>query len=105
MQPAGFGIPAIRAMVLLQTDQVTGGAGQSTPEARHYLMQAVAHLGRQSPVLVAVGGISGTGKTVLARDLAPGIGSCPGAVHLRTDTERKQPAGKVDYAPTSRGVV
>jgi len=38
---------------------------------------------------VAVGGYSGTGKTTLARQLAPGIGAAPGAIHLRSDLERK----------------
>lgn len=93
---------AIRAMVLMQTDQVTGQAGTSTVEARQYLSQAVGYLENLSPVLVAIGGMSGTGKTVLAHDLAPGLGLCPGAVHLRTDTERKQRPGQVDYAPAAR---
>lgn len=93
---------SIRAMVLLQTDQATGRTGASTDEARQYLTQAVGYLDKAKPVLVAVGGMSGTGKTVLARDLAPDIGVCPGAVHLRTDTERKAQAKQVDYAPAAR---
>ena len=96
---------AIRAMVLLQTDQATRQTGVSTEEARLYLVQATAFLDRTTPTLIAVGGISGTGKTVLARDVAAGIGACPGAVHLRTDTERKSAAGQVEYAPSARGAV
>jgi uncharacterized protein len=96
---------AIRAMVLLQTDQATGQTGASGAEARRYLGQAVGYLEQTKPVLIAVGGLSGTGKTVLARDLAVRIGPCPGAVHLRTDTERKVAAGHVDYAPTARGAI
>jgi uncharacterized protein len=96
---------AIRAMVLLQTDQATGHAGESTEEAGLYLRQALAYLEPVRPVLVAVGGMSGTGKTVLARDLAEDLGPCPGAVHLRTDTERKIAAGQVDYAATARGAI
>ncbi|MCU0904850.1 MAG: AAA family ATPase [Tabrizicola sp.] len=96
---------AIRAMVLLQTDQATGEVGASTDEARLYLTQAARYLDYARPVLIAIGGVSGTGKTVLARDLAPGIGPCPGAVHLRTDTERKAQASAVDYAPAARGAV
>jgi predicted kinase len=38
---------------------------------------------------VAVGGLSGTGKTTLAAALAPDLGSAPGAVRLRSDLERK----------------
>ena len=96
---------AIRAMVLMQTDQVTGHAGTSTVEARQYLAQAAGYLDNFDPVLVAVGGMSGTGKTVVARDLAPGIGPFPGAVHLRTDTERKVRAAQVSYAPAAREAV
>ena len=40
--------------------------------------------------VVAVGGLSGTGKTTLARALAPGLGAAPGAVILRSDVLRKQ---------------
>jgi predicted kinase len=41
-------------------------------------------------MLIAVGGLSGTGKSVLARALAPTISPQPGAVVLRTDVLRKQ---------------
>ncbi len=41
------------------------------------------------PKFVAVGGLSGTGKTQLARALAPFIAPMPGAVILRSDVERK----------------
>jgi predicted kinase len=40
--------------------------------------------------LIAIGGLSGTGKSVLARALAPTISPQPGAVVLRTDVLRKQ---------------
>jgi aminoglycoside phosphotransferase family enzyme/predicted kinase len=96
---------AIRAMVLLQTDQATGLADTSTDEARLYLTLALSWLDAAKPVLIAVGGVSGTGKTVLSRDLAATIGTCPGAVHLRTDTERKAQAMSVDYAPAARRAI
>ena len=41
-------------------------------------------------MLVAVGGLSGTGKSVLARALAPSLLPQPGAVVLRSDVLRKQ---------------
>ena len=41
------------------------------------------------PRLVAIGGLSGTGKSVLARALAPDLAPAPGAVLLRSDVERK----------------
>ena len=46
------------------------------------------------PRLVAVGGLSGTGKSALARALAPDLGPAPGAVVLRSDIERKALFGK-----------
>ena len=95
----------IRTMVLLQTDQATGRIGASSKEARLYLRQAISYLDAANPVLIAVGGASGTGKTALSRELAPEIGRCPGAVHLRTDTERKAATSEVDYAPAARGAI
>ncbi len=41
-------------------------------------------------MLVAVGGLSGTGKSTLAARLASHIGPAPGALVLRTDVERKK---------------
>lgn len=93
---------AIRAMVLVQTDRARG-AEAAGPEARQLLAEALEALSSPPARLVAVGGRSGSGKTTLARRLAPKIGACPGAVHLRSDTERKTegqpPAG---YSPEDR---
>ncbi len=58
--------------------------------ARTYFAYALAFLDPSSPALVAIGGLSGTGKTTLAYDLAPGIGRAPGARVLRTDVMRKR---------------
>jgi aminoglycoside phosphotransferase family enzyme/predicted kinase len=52
------------------------------------LAQAVIH--PPPPKLVAVGGLSGTGKSLLARTLAPAVLPEPGAVVIRTDVLRKQ---------------
>lgn len=84
---------AIRAMVCVQTARARGGGDQPAAEARAYLAEALAALSPAPPRLVAVGGLSGTGKTTLARELAPGIGAAPGAVHLRSDLERKAMEG------------
>jgi aminoglycoside phosphotransferase family enzyme/predicted kinase len=53
-------------------------------------------------VLVAIGGLSGTGKSALARTLAPILAPPPGAVVLRTDVERKTRFDKdeTDTLPT-----
>ena len=59
-------------------------------QARRYFELAQHLIHPSPPVLVAVGGLSGTGKSVLARALAPDIMPEPGAVVLRTDVLRKQ---------------
>ena len=48
--------------------------------------------------LIAIGGLSGTGKTTLAARLAPILGRAPGAVHLRSDIERKRLLGVPELA-------
>lgn len=58
-------------------------------EIHDYLALASSLIERQPPRLIAIGGLSGTGKSTLARALAPEIGNTPGAVHLRSDIERK----------------
>jgi len=70
-------------------------------EARAYFRASAAYLAPPPPRLVAVGGLSGTGKTTLARALAPGLGAAPGAVHLRSDVIRKElcGAGELDRLP------
>lgn len=94
---------AIRAMVLAQTDSATGARGRSTPEAVAYLDQAIGWLAPPAPVLIAMGGPSGTGKSVLARAIAPGLGAAPGAAILRTDTLRGP--GPHDYSPAGRAAI
>ncbi len=59
-------------------------------QARRYFDLARRLIDPSPPVLVAVGGLSGTGKSVAARALAPDIMPEPGAVVLRTDVLRKQ---------------
>ena len=48
---------------------------------------------RPKPILAAVGGLSGSGKSAVAAGIAPHLGAAPGAVILRTDVERKRLAG------------
>ncbi|MFX9050373.1 hypothetical protein ABTN54_20070, partial [Acinetobacter baumannii] len=62
-------------------------------EAAKTLELAVRLLNPASPRLIAIGGVSGTGKSTVAAALAPDIGAAPGALHLRTDMERKRLAG------------
>ena len=66
---------------------------QELARARSSLDDALRYLAPRPAQLVAVGGLSGTGKTTLATALAPRLGSAPGAFHIRTDLERKAAAG------------
>jgi aminoglycoside phosphotransferase family enzyme/predicted kinase len=59
-----------------------------------YLAAAARWLQPQGARLVAVGGLSGAGKTFHARRLAPALGAAPGAVVLRSDEIRKRLMGR-----------
>jgi aminoglycoside phosphotransferase family enzyme/predicted kinase len=69
--------------------------------ARRYLAEAQEHLEPRAPVLAAVGGLSGSGKSSLSRALAPRLGRAPGAVVLRSDEVRKRlwNAGPLEALP------
>jgi aminoglycoside phosphotransferase family enzyme/predicted kinase len=74
---------------------------QSSPEqardlaaaASRYLDLSLRFLQPRVPRLVAIGGLSGSGKSRLARELAPCFPPPPGARVVRTDTTRKRLAG------------
>jgi hypothetical protein len=59
-------------------------------EARHYYELAQSLLVPSPPVLVAIGGFSGTGKSTVASLVAPNLGPAPGARVLNSDRIRKQ---------------
>jgi hypothetical protein len=61
--------------------------------ARRYLDLALALLAPVAPRLIAIGGLSGTGKSTLARALGGAVGRAPGARILRSDVLRKRLAG------------
>ena len=67
--------------------------------ARDYFALAAKVLAPPKPTLVAVGGLSGTGKSLLARALAAQILPEPGAVLLRSDIERKAMFGVSETDP------
>jgi aminoglycoside phosphotransferase family enzyme/predicted kinase len=71
----------------------TRAAAGATDEARACFEMACALIAPPPPRLVAVGGLSGSGKSVLAAALAETIGPAPGALVLRSDVERKRLAG------------
>ncbi|TQV74295.1 AAA family ATPase [Denitrobaculum tricleocarpae] len=77
---------SVRAAIRAKVAAASGKPG----EAGDYFRQAVRFLEPGKRRCVAVGGLSGSGKTSLARALAPEIGSAPGAVHVRSDVIRKE---------------
>ena len=70
-------------------------------EARRLFGDALGHLAAKTPRLVAIGGLSGSGKSKLALDVAPHLDPTPGALVLRTDEIRKLLAGVVATARLS----
>jgi predicted kinase len=86
---------AIRAMVTAERAEQERGEDRARDDqaARRYLEATLAYLAPAAPRLIAVGGLSGAGKSTLARALAPTTGPAPGAVHLRSDLERKSMFG------------
>jgi len=95
---------AVRAKVSASAEgsqQDDTGRDAMRQEAKRCFEAARRYLEPARPDLVAIGGLSGTGKTTLARAVAPTRGQQPGAVHLRTDLLRKQlwGAGEFDRLP------
>jgi len=87
---------AVRAHVdaaqsLLLSDPITRNKRRG--EAGRYLDFAIDYLQPPPPRLVAVGGLSGSGKSRMAREMAHFIGAAPGARVVRTDAVRKRIAG------------
>lgn len=91
----------VRAKVaMLRAQQVE--AEQEVVQAAHadyrqYMQLAQQSIGRGRPVLLITYGVSGTGKSTIARQLCESTGM----VQLRSDIERKRMAG---LAPTERSL-
>jgi uncharacterized protein len=82
---------AIRANVTLaRLDRSRRDKAEVPLSAAAYFELARPTIHPAAPILVAVGGLSGTGKSLLARDLAPSVLPQPGAVVLRSDVLRKR---------------
>lgn len=84
---------AIRAHVdMAQAESLSDPeqARRRAGEAAEYLDSALAALAPRRPRLIAVGGLSGSGKSRMARELAPNVG---GARVVRSDSTRKRLAG------------
>ncbi len=67
--------------------------GEVDELARDYQKAAFTFLTPAPARLMAVGGLSGSGKTTMALKLAPELGRAPGAIVVRSDVERKRQAG------------
>jgi aminoglycoside phosphotransferase family enzyme/predicted kinase len=61
--------------------------------AKIYFRLAADLLSPAPPAVVAIGGLSGTGKSLLAQALAPFVAPSPGALVIRSDVERKKLLG------------
>jgi hypothetical protein len=80
----------VRAKVAaLRGQQARGAAAESETLAHQYLAWADSRVERAAPMLVLMAGLSGSGKTWLARRIATQLG----AVTVRSDVERKRLAG------------
>ena len=87
---------AVRAHVNAATGEDPGEPDRAAAlgdEAGRYLEAALRYHSPPPPRLIAVGGFSGSGKSRLARELAPLLGARPGARVARSDVLRKRLAG------------
>ncbi len=91
----------VRAVVAVDRGRAPDGTVEASAmaDAHRYLATACELARPPPPRLVAIGGLSGTGKSTLAAALAPSLGAAPGAIHLRSDVERK---GLFGVAPETR---
>jgi len=92
---------AIRAKVTAARRRQGVADEEKLRSARTYASLAQRLLAPARPKLIAVGGLSGTGKSRLARALAADLPPPPGAVVLRSDVERKAlfGAGETERLP------
>ena len=81
---------AIRAHVLFMKSEQAGNGEAAWQEAKRYFDLAGRLVMPAPPLLVAIGGLSGTGKSVLARGLAGLMAPAPGGVIVRSDVVRKR---------------
>ncbi len=70
-----------------------GATAGKAQESRRYFGFARKLLTPPGPRMISLGGVSGTGKSTLARSLSPLIGPVPGALIVRTDVVRKNLLG------------
>jgi hypothetical protein len=86
------GLPVFLSLRAMIRAHVEARRGNAEPAAR-YLAATERYLRPPPPVALAIGGLPGTGKSTLARALAPELGGAPGALVLRSDEIRKHQHG------------
>lgn len=85
---------AVRAMVSASIAEAMSGDTDDRAQEQALFWELAGDYLTPSPSrLVAIGGVSGTGKSTAAQGLAPEIGPAPGAVILRSDALRKRQFG------------
>ena len=82
---------AVRAHVLATQaqDATSDEAAETIREARSYHDLALSLLEPQQARLIAIGGLSGSGKSTVATKIAPLVGPAPGARMIESDRTRK----------------
>jgi aminoglycoside phosphotransferase family enzyme/predicted kinase len=83
------GLPLFMAQKAMVRAHVEAARGRGE-EAHAYLAMSLGYLHPPPPGVLAIGGVQGTGKSTLARLIAPELGPAPGAVVLRSDETRKR---------------
>jgi aminoglycoside phosphotransferase family enzyme/predicted kinase len=95
LAPALAPFLSLRAMIRAHVEAARQGDGGYVQEARRsggagLLAAAMGYLAPARPVVLAIGGLMGAGKSTLARMVAPTLGAAPGALVLRSDEIRKR---------------
>ncbi len=83
----------VAAAMLRTVAKKKSAADELRRQACAYLDMALAYLAPPPPGMLAVGGLSGSGKSRMARELAPYMGAAPGARVARSDVLRKRLLG------------
>ena len=86
------GLPAFLSLRALVRAHVAARIGDAMA-GKSYLSAAQTYLRPPPAIAIAIGGLPGTGKSTVARLLAPDFGASPGALIVRSDEIRKRLSG------------
>ncbi|MCP4395009.1 MAG: AAA family ATPase [Alphaproteobacteria bacterium] len=84
------GLPLVYSYILLQALTENTTSTETTKDIIHEITTS-------EPMLIATGGLSGSGKSRLSREIASYISPFPGAMILRTDIIRKHLCGALPH--------